>query len=322
MPQLYAPQDRESLLADVAEMYYLEEHGQAEIARTVGVTRSMISRMLKEARQKGIVEIRVRRSLQRDHDLENALMNRFGLEAASIVVCQKAASARILSYLGKAAAQAFRRYVTAGSIVGLAWGTSVSAAVDTIEAEQPMDVKVVQLVGALGARNMEYDGHALVLRLAQKLGGQGYYLNGPFLCPNPETAESLRRTQSIKDTLELGKQAQIALVGIGSAAPQYSSYHLAGYVSAKEQNRLQRAGAVGDVCGLHFDRQGRDVGEEFRARSLNICKEDLFRIPVRIGVAGGPGKVEPILGALRGGYVNVLITDALTAHQVSDQAAK
>jgi DNA-binding transcriptional regulator LsrR (DeoR family) len=93
-------------------------------------------------------------------------------------------------------------------------------------------------------------------------------------------------------------------------------------VSTREQNRLQRAGAAGDVCGLHFDRQGRDVGEEFRARSLNICKEDLFRIPVRIGVAGGPGKVEPILGALRGGYVNVLVTDATTARQVSEETAK
>ena len=316
MPQPHTPQERENLLADVAEMYYLEEKDQQEVARIVGVTRSMISRMLKEARAKGIVELRVRRSLQRDHELETALVERFGLQAAVVVVMQPGSSGRVLSYLGKGGAQALLHYLVPGAILGIAWGTSISAAVDAIEPTEPFGVKIVQLVGALGATNDVYDGHALVLRLAEKLGGQGYYLNGPFLCRDPETAESLRHTQSIKDTLELGKQSQVALLGIGSSASQYSSYRLAGYVSTREQNKLQRAGAVGDVCGLHFDRQGRDVGEDFRARSLTIDKEDLFRIPARIGVAGGPGKVGPILGALRGGYVNVLVTDGMTARRV------
>ncbi len=319
MPQAHAPQDRDSLLADVAEMYYLEERGQAEIARTVGVTRSMISRMLKEARAKGIVEVRVRRSLQREHELEIALVERFALQAAFVVTMQPASRERVLSYLGKAGAQTLVRYLVPGSTLGIAWGTTISAAVDALDVEEPLGVKIVQLVGALGARNDVYDGHALVMRLAEKLGGEAYYLNAPFLCPNPETAESLRRTQSIRDTLELGKQARVALVGIGSAAPQYSSYYLAGYVSSKEQTRLQRAGAVGDVCGIHFDLRGQDVCGDFCARSVTICKEDLFNIPVRIGVAGGAGKVKPVSGALRGGYVNVLVTDAITARQVLGQ---
>ena len=66
-------QDRASLLADVAEMYYLEEKNQAEIAKTIGVTRSMVSRMLTEARESGIVEIRIQRPLQSDPELESAL---------------------------------------------------------------------------------------------------------------------------------------------------------------------------------------------------------------------------------------------------------
>lgn len=321
MPPSYAAQDRESLLADVAEMYYLEERGQAEIARTIGVTRSMISRLLTEARAKGIVEIRVRRTLQRDHDLETALVNRFRLQAACVsAVPPRVNSERLLSYLGKAGAQTLVRYLAPGNILGLAWGTSVSATVDAVEVEQPLDLKIVQLVGAMGARNAQYDGHALILRLAEKVGGEGYYLNAPFLCPNPETAEALRRTQSIKDTIELGTRADVALLGVGSSDPQHSSYFLAGYVSSREQARLQRAGAVGDVCGLHFDIQGRHVCEEFTARCLTICKEDLFNIPVRIGVAGGTGKVGPVLGALRGNFVNVLVTDSITARQVLEQA--
>jgi deoxyribonucleoside regulator len=320
MPQPHTPQDRDNLLADVAEMYYLEEKGQAEIARTVGVTRSMISRMLKEARQKGIVEARVHRTLRSEHDLEAALIERFGLQGTYVVAIQQSSSELILSYLGHAGAQILKRYLAAGATVGLSWGTSVSAAVDAVGTDRPLDLKVVQLVGALGARNAQYDGHALVLRLAEKTGGEGYFLNAPFLCPNRETAEALRETPSIKETLRLGTQAQLAVVGIGSAWPSYSSYFLAGYVKLQDLDELQKAGAVGDVCGLHFDIKGRDVCGDFCDRSITISKQDLLNIPIRVGIAGGAGKAEPILGALRGGYVNVLVTDGITARNVLELA--
>ena len=69
--------DREELLADIAEMYYQEGKTQAEISTKVGMTRSAISRMLTEARQKGIVEIHVHRPLRYDTDLEQTLRSRF-----------------------------------------------------------------------------------------------------------------------------------------------------------------------------------------------------------------------------------------------------
>jgi DNA-binding transcriptional regulator LsrR (DeoR family) len=322
MPEQYIPQDRVSLLADVAEMYYLEEKGQAEIASAIGVTRSMVSRMLTEAREKGIVEVRVHRILKLDHSLETALIERFGLQTAHVVAVRKTSDEHILNYLGNAGAQLLKHHLAPGIVLGLSWGTSVSAVVNFVEIGEPLAVKIVQLVGALGARNTEYDGHALVQRLAEKLGGDGYFLNAPFLCPNAETASALRQTQSVKETINLGKRAKVALVGVGSAAPKYSSYHLAGYVAIEELDKLHQAGAVGDVCGIHFDIQGKDVCTDFCERSVTIRKEDLLKIPVRIGIAGASGKAEPVLGALRGGYINMLVTDEITARRVLDLAGK
>jgi deoxyribonucleoside regulator len=106
------------------------------------------------------------------------------------------------------------------------------------------------------------------------------------------------------------------LAGIGSTPPKYSSYYLAGYVPIEELNQLVQAGAVGDVCGLHFDLQGDEVCQTFCERLVTISKEDLFEIPERMGIAGGPGKVQPALGALRGGYINTLVTDDQTARQI------
>ena len=314
--------ERASMLADVAEMYYLEDKTQAEIARKVGVTRSMISRILKEAREKGIVEIRVRRSIHSDYDLESALINRFYLQGAMVITSPMGSAKQDLEHLGAAGAVALKRYLRPEITLGISWGSTVSAVVDALHVEKPIPIKIVQLVGALGAHNMEYDGHALVARLAEKLNGEGYYLNAPFLCPDPNTASVLMKTKGVEETVELGRSADIALLGIGSTSPNYSSYYLAGYVQLAELKTLSQEGAVGDVAGLHFDINGNYACPAFCERLVTISKESLDNIPLRIGVAGGTGKEVAILGALRGGYINFLVTDSAAAKAVLDRAAQ
>jgi DNA-binding transcriptional regulator LsrR (DeoR family) len=309
-------QDRASLLADVAEMYYLEEKNQAAIAKTIGVTRSMVSRMLTEARESGIVEIRIQRPLQSDPELEGALKEKFGLKDVFVVVTSHRNGERLTRTLGNAGAQMLARFLAPRRILGLAWGTSISATVDAFEATEPMPVKVVQLVGAMGARNMEYDGHDLVARIAEKLGGEAYYLNAPYLCQSAEMAKSLLETKSVRETISVGKKTDVALLGIGTTSSEYSSFYLAGYVTRRELDDLRRAGAVGDVCGLHFDLNGQPACDDFCDRLVSIRRQDLLSIPVRLGVAGGEGKAEAILGALRSKYVNVLVLDSMTARKV------
>jgi DNA-binding transcriptional regulator LsrR (DeoR family) len=309
-------QDRTSLLADVAEMYYLEEKNQAAIAKTIGVTRSMVSRMLTEARENGIVEIRIQRPLQSDSELESALKEKFGLKDVFVVITSHRSGERLTRTLGNAGAQMLTRYLAPQKTLGLAWGTSISATVDAFEATEPVPVKVVQLVGAMGARNMEYDGHDLVARITEKLGGEAYYLNAPYLCQNAEIAKSLLETKSVRETISVGKKTDVALLGIGTTSPDYSSFYLAGYVTRRELDDLRKAGAIGDVCGLHFDVNGQSACDDFCERLVSIRRQDLLSIPVLLGVAGGEGKADAILGALRSKYVNVLVIDSLTAKKV------
>jgi DNA-binding transcriptional regulator LsrR (DeoR family) len=312
--------ERTDLLADVAEMYYLAGKDQMEISQIVGVTRSMVSRMLTEARQRGIVEIRVNRSLQTEPELESALVKRFGLKTARVISLRGAEQETALANLGRAGAQMLRLYFVPDAVIALAWGTSISATVDAVEERETLPLKVVQLVGAMGARNVEYDGHALVQRLASKLGGESYFINAPYLCPSPEIADAMFATKNVAETVALGKQAQVALFGIGSSDPKYSSYYLAGYVPREDMDDIIASGAVGDIAGIHFDLNGKFVCTDFYHRLVTIHYDDLFRIPVRIGVAGGPGKIAPILGALRGKLINVLVTDSLTARKVLEMS--
>lgn len=320
MAEQRTTQDRASLLADVAERYYLEQKTQAEIAKSVGVTRSMVSRMLTEARESGIVEIRIRRPVQSDRELGLALIEYFGLMDATVVDPTHNGADHLLSAVGSAAAQILKRYLSPKMILGLAWGTSISATVDAFETPNRMPIKVVQLVGAMGARNLEYDGHDLVARMSEKIGGEAYYLNAPYLCQSAAMAKSLLETKSVKETISLGSQTDVALLGVGTTSPEFSSFYLAGYISLQELQHLRREGAVGDVGGLHFDANGDPASEDFSDRLVSIRRKELVSIPIRLGVAGGAGKAEAILGALRGKYINVLVTDSLTARKVLERA--
>jgi DNA-binding transcriptional regulator LsrR (DeoR family) len=100
---------------------------------------------------------------------------------------------------------------------------------------------------------------------------------------------------------------------VGSTDPRYSTFFHSGYFSMAELTKLQGDGAVGNVCGMHFTRDGGLTSLDLQHRLVTISQEDLFNIQTRFGVAGGMGKVEPMLGALRGGFINVLITDNFAA---------
>ena len=307
--------DRVDLLADVAEMYFLKGNTQAQIAKKIGVTRSMVSRMLTESRDTGIVNIQINRPIKEDRNLARVLCERYKLIQARVI--ENGRSANLLSCLGKVASKVLIDQLKPGFILGTSWGTAISATVEELSLDRFIkNIKIAQLLGALGARIKDYDGHGIIRRLEEKLGGDGIYLNVPFLVENQSIAKSLLENKSIQEALAFGKKADVALLGVGSADPVNSSYYLSGYVKKEEMLTVQETGAVGDVCGRFFDIKGNNAAIEFQTGLIGISANNLKAIPIRIGVAGGAEKVKPILGALRGGYINVLVTDATTVRAV------
>lgn len=321
MPDYHPPLDRELLLADVAEMYYLEGKRQAEIAKLIGLTTSMVSRLLTEAHQRKMVDIRIRRPLQSDYALENALKEQFNLQAVSVVTVRNHEYS-FLKYLGAAGAQAFKRFLAPNNTIGIAWGTTLSVLADELEIDTPVASKLVELVGAMGSRNSEYEGHGIITRLAEKIGAEHYFLNAPFLCSTAETAQALLKDDILTKPLDMARNAQIALMGAGSLELPTATIYRFGYFSPDLIEQLKEVGAIGNVCGLYYDINGQDACAKFCDRLITINKSDLLSIPIRIGVVGGPDKVKPILGALRGGFINVLVTDSLTAKQVLELSAR
>jgi deoxyribonucleoside regulator len=310
--------DRDELLADVAEMYYVDELTQSEISQAIDITRSAVSRMLTEARKKRIVEINVRRPLHVDAGLEAALQERFNLQGAHVLAGQRLDDYdKLRRQLGQMAAGALKELLRPQMSCGVAWGTTVSATIEALDVPSSVPMQIVQLVGVLRSNSHAFNAQALVEILARKLGGEGTYLYSPFIVENAATAQSIRSIPDVRESLEAGKRCHIALMGIGTVLdPAYSSLYQGGHVSLETLEQLRLGGAVGDVGGVHIDIDGNAAGGDFNDRMVGITGPDLLAIPTRLAVAGGVAKAEAILGALRGGYVNLLVSDSETAEVV------
>lgn len=309
-------EERLARLAQVASWYYEEGLDQAAIARRLGCSRSMVSRYLKEARARGLVEIRVRHPLKTDPHLAEALRSAFGLKAAWVLADPPADPSALLRRLGELGAQAVQPYLRPGVRIGVSWGTAVHAVVRALP-ERPVEgAQVIQIIGALGSGDPVIDGPELARWLAAKLGASLRLLHAPLLVESETTAFALRQERAVAETLRQARRVNVALIGIGSVDPALSSLRRAGYLTAADLVALRQAGAVGDVLARALDAEGRPLDHPLNRRVIGLALEDLKRIPLVIAVAGGAAKAPAIRAALRGGYVDLLVTDAAAAAAV------
>lgn len=306
--------DRLELLATVADLYYVRRLGQAEIAQRLGYSRSAVSRLLSEAHDKGIVEIRIHHPLQRDVDLEMALRETFGLRDAFVARRGSLDYPQMLSLLGRLGAAHLDEVWTEPCVVGLSWGTAVYEVANALRPRRLPGSDIVQLIGGIGRGDPQIDGPGVAMRVAQTVGGRTHTLNAPHIATDPAMRQALLAMDAIRDTLQLGLQASLAVVGIGSVEPDRSSLLRAGYLSSDELAAIRATGAAGDICGTHFDANGRILDIDINRRVVGIDLSRLVQSPCRvIGVAGGRAKARAIAGALRGGLVHVLVTDSSAA---------
>lgn len=314
------PPDHLNFLAQVATWYYEEELSQSEIAQRIGRSRSMVSRLLSEARDEGLVEIRVHFPLKRNAGLEKRLEKAFGLSQARVLAEAPDDFDLLLKRLGTIGSRELQEHLHDGACVGISWGTAVHAVVQSMPSIPLRDVKVIQIIGATGhedpAVNVNVDGPELARLLAQKLGGAYRFLHAPLIVEDETLAYSLRKQKSIAKTLTQAAQADVILLGIGSLDPDFSSLRRTGYLDLEDLSKLREQGAVGDILAQPLDALGRPLDDPIARRIIGLNLDKLRATPTVIAVAGGLIKAPAILAALRGGYVNILVTDSAVAASV------
>lgn len=309
-------EDRALTLAEVARLYYLEDFTQERIARRLGFSRSNVSRMLKEARASGLVEIRIRSPLEVADGVGRELRSRLGLrECLVLASSRRGASGDFRGDLGAFGAGYLREKISDGDVVGIGWSSAVYDVVRSGRLHEKNGVTVVQLIGSLGGAVPDLDGASIAGGLARALGAREYFLQAPILVADASVRDGLLRDLHISRTLELARKADIAVVGVGTINRDSGQYR-AGYLDDADLEHIGGRGAIGEICGSYFTREGDPVPLEMEARTISLGREDLVRIPTRVGMGWGKQKALANIGAARSGIVNVLITDEATAREM------
>lgn len=299
------------LLFRVAELYYLQDRTQEQIAQALKISRPHVSRLLKRARRAGIVTISVRPPFGHSTALAEGIRRVFPLRDVLVVPSGVAPLARV----AEAAAGYLPSRIQRDSMVGVSWGRTVRMIADSLPNDPRRSVEVVPLVGGMGPVGEALHANEIARRFASRLGGKYYVLNAPAMAESVGAHGMLVRDGTVRAILERAGKVDVAVVGIGGMVSG-STLVQSGYLKPDHLRRLTALGAVGDICSRFFGRDGSPCRSSITERVVGIELNDLRQLPWVVGAAAGTEKATAILGALRGGYINVLITDEATARAV------
>ena len=294
-----------SLMHAAAQLYYVEEATQAQVATRLGLSRATVSRLLSEARREGIVRIEVVAPVEHDLDeLAERLRVALGLEAVHLSALAHGTKGEALAPALSIALQSAG--LRPGDALLVSSGRTIYEASRTGLPRLP-GVLLAPTVGGQDEPEAWYATNEITRRLAERVGGTPTFLYAPAL-PGPDLYETLLADASTRRITELWASARCAVLGVG--APLATRTTLPRFVPS--DTRVLRA-AVGDICSRFYDREGTPVPFPGSERLIATSLERLREIPVTIALAAGTSKVPSLLGAARARYFNHLVTDPETA---------
>ncbi|WP_369018220.1 sugar-binding transcriptional regulator [Thermatribacter velox] len=300
------------LIAEIAKLYYYNQLTQERIADLLGISRQKVCRLLKKALEDGIVQIKIIEPEQSDKKIEEELIKKFDLEEARVVKIFQDRKDLILKRIGQGAAAYLMSRVEPYLSIGIAYGKTLYEMTNFLTPRKVPGLRVIQIMGGYGKLSGEILSIELAQKVAEAFEGDVVPLFAPAFAKDARTKRAIESEDRIKRVLELGRKADMALVGIGGIGLTATLIDT-GEISKEEREELIQKGAVGNICGNFFDREGNPVFSRVDTRRIALTLSDLKNIPRVVGVAGGEEKIEAIYGALHGKLVNVLITDELTA---------
>ena len=300
-------------LSRIAYLYYIEEVNQATIAKRLGYSKAKVSRLLRQARESGLVEITIHSPKPKVFEIELDLQNQYDIDEALVIPYVSDDFNLTMQAIGKTAADYLLDNLQDGDIVCISGGKAISALVNNLERTKFNNVKIVAATGGVQG-HMSVDVNTLAIDMAQRLNAKAYLLHAPVLVDSIEEHDALISMRQVSEVIEMARKAKIALVGVGSVQPNTSSYLDMPYINETDREHiLKDYRACSEILAFLIDKEGELCVPEYNERIIGISLEDLKKIPVRIAISGTKSKIRPLKCALKGGYINRLITDEVAA---------
>ena len=299
----------------VAKKYYELHMGQLEIAQEEGVSKSTISRMLQKAVDLGYVKVTIDAPIESVKEMEDKLKNIFHLKEIFVSPNLVDDEEINLRDTCRALANNLDHYIEDHTVVAVSWGKTLNCLAKQIQPLKAKDIKVVQLNGGVAKSASSTGASQIVDALTMAGHGIGYMFPVPAIVDSKLTSDILQEETQAKNVLTLAKKAEVSIFSIGALSKDSILYEV-GYLKDEDFLALEEKGAVGDIASRFFDINGALALNELNDRVVGFRLEELKEKEWAIAIAVGINKINALIGALRGGFMNVLYTDEKTAREL------
>ncbi len=311
------------LIYKVCSLYYEDDMRQQEVSDYLGISRATVSRMLQKGKESGIVRVEVINPVQFSYNkLEKALERKYGLKEA-IVVESSALDTKTesVSRMYERAALYLSQFFKDGDCIGVSMGHTLHNVVKTNRVfSKGNHYMFVPLVGGISQSTVDkvdVQSNQIALEFAGKFGGTYTQFLSPAVFSEKTVMQSFLKEKAVSYIFDDFRKLDTVIMGIGIPHKVESTLVQAGYITEKELEHFAEEGLVGDIALHFFDKDGStEKFRQFNDRVAGIPPEMIRRVRNRIAIAGGENKAEAIRGAIKGGYINMLITNIDAAEKL------
>ncbi len=308
------------LLVEIARAYYEQNHDQGKIAQSLGISRSQVSRYLTQARDLNLVQFRVIAPNERITQVETKLKERFDtLREAIVAPVFNLKPDQLRRTIARHGAYYLEQVVRPGLRICVGSGRTLYEVCKWLRPAKIPNISIVQAMGNVGHEAMDIDFNQMARAIASAFSAKVSFLNSPAILGSGTVKDLMDANPMIDEALKMAHQADLFLFGVGSLTSDLI-FTRSGIFKTQDLEQLQKAGSVGDICARFFDIHGVEIPSSFQERIVGITLDDLRSNALTIAVAGGADKTQPLIGALNGHLVKVLVTDEQTAHAILDYA--
>ena len=297
-------------LVEISRLYYERDLTQAEIAKRMNISRPAVSKLLQEARLRGIVKIDIKSPLMSDESLLDELCGFYNLKGG-LVVPSGSADEKLLSRLIiSQAALYIEKLLSKVSRIGLGWGDTIGRLVDELKSHPALESGTGYVCPVIGSAPNDirwYQTNELARAFAEKTGFKPHYLHAPAFPVSLENKKLFENTIEYQEISKFWRELEMVILGVGTypSVPDQAT-------AARFGNLLREKKAVGTIATYYFDRDGNTIHSK-NDIVIRIGLAELKRIDKVFLIGGGQKKINAVRGILKTGLVNHLITDEETA---------
>lgn len=298
----------------IANWYYNLGLTQEAIAKKLGYSRQRINKIIGSLTENGTVTIIINGLDSEFILLENKIEKAFHLKQV-IIADTTSPDTPVLSKLGEKAARFLEDYIQDGDNIGVTWGNTLSETIRCMRSSSKTKCNVVQLVGGLNTPDQIIKPDEITRLLAGKLSCNYHLLYAPAIMSSEEARDIMAEQDFFKESFAMMHNSDIAVIGVGQLH-DYSTIVRHGYLNEEDLAEMQKQDYVGDICFIHYKKNG-DLGNyKKRFHVMGVDLETLREIPAVIAVAAGKDKAAAVYGALNTGCIDILITEVSLAEEL------